>query len=78
MFAGKLASKRLSFPEKAIVSARRVPEGDFRDWSEITGWAAGIAAALKSQSPAVGRPVEVDDAVAEFDVYATYDGDGSA
>ena len=24
------------------------PDGDFRDWPEITGWAAGIATALRS------------------------------
>jgi hypothetical protein len=28
------------------VSALRVPEGDFRDWTEIRRWAAGIADAL--------------------------------
>ncbi len=46
VFAGKLVRKQLSFPERAIVSALRVPEGDFRDWTEITRWAAGIADAL--------------------------------
>jgi menaquinone-dependent protoporphyrinogen oxidase len=43
IFAGKLVRKQLSFPERAIVSALRVPEGDFRDWTEIHQWAAGIA-----------------------------------
>jgi menaquinone-dependent protoporphyrinogen oxidase len=43
VFAGKLVRKQLSFPERAIVSALRVPEGDFRDWTEIHQWAAGIA-----------------------------------
>jgi hypothetical protein len=28
------------------VSALRVPEGDFRDWTEIHQWAAGIADAV--------------------------------
>jgi menaquinone-dependent protoporphyrinogen oxidase len=46
VFAGKLVRKQLSFPEKAIVSALRVPEGDFRDWTEIRQWAAGIADAM--------------------------------
>jgi menaquinone-dependent protoporphyrinogen IX oxidase len=36
----------------AIVSALRVPEGDFRDWAGISGWAVGIATALRSRSPA--------------------------
>jgi len=52
LFAGKLVRKQLAFPERAIVSALRVPEGDFRDWPAITGWAAGIATALRSRSPA--------------------------
>jgi menaquinone-dependent protoporphyrinogen oxidase len=46
VFAGKLVRKQLSFPERAIVSALRVPEGDFRDWTEIRQWAAGIAEAV--------------------------------
>jgi menaquinone-dependent protoporphyrinogen oxidase len=46
VFAGKLVRKQLSFPERAIVSALRVPEGDFRDWTEIHQWAAGIADAV--------------------------------
>jgi menaquinone-dependent protoporphyrinogen oxidase len=52
VFAGKLVRKQLAFPERAIVSALRAPEGDFRDWAAITGWAAGIATALRSGAPA--------------------------
>lgn len=48
VFAGKLVKKELSFPEKAIVVALRVQEGDFRDWAEIRGWAKAIADALGS------------------------------
>jgi len=50
VFAGKLLRKQLSFPERAIVSALRVPEGDFRDWAEVRRWAAGIADALAGRS----------------------------
>jgi menaquinone-dependent protoporphyrinogen oxidase len=50
VFAGKLVRKQLNFPERAIVSALRVPEGDFRDWTEIRQWAAGIADALGGRS----------------------------
>jgi menaquinone-dependent protoporphyrinogen oxidase len=50
VFAGKLVRKQLSFPERAIVSALRVPEGDFRDWTEIRRWAAEIADALAAGS----------------------------
>jgi menaquinone-dependent protoporphyrinogen oxidase len=34
VLAGKLVRRQLSFPERPIVSALRVPEGDFRDWTE--------------------------------------------
>ena len=47
VFAGRLVRKRLSFPERAIVSALRVPDGDFRDWPEIRQWADEIADALR-------------------------------
>ena len=43
LFAGKLTRKQLSFPERAIVSALHVPEGDFRHWPEIRRWATEIA-----------------------------------
>jgi menaquinone-dependent protoporphyrinogen oxidase len=52
VFAGKLVRRQLAFPERAIVSALRVPEGDFRDWAAITEWAGGIATALRTHSPA--------------------------
>jgi menaquinone-dependent protoporphyrinogen oxidase len=46
VFAGKLAKKQLSFPERAIVAAFRVADGDFRDWADIASWASEIADAL--------------------------------
>ena len=46
VFAGKLVRKQLSFPERAIVSALRVPDGDFRDWTEVRQWAASVADAI--------------------------------
>jgi menaquinone-dependent protoporphyrinogen oxidase len=48
MFAGKLDKRQLGFGERAIVVALRVPEGDFRDWAEIKGWASQIAESLGS------------------------------
>lgn len=54
VFAGKLMKKQLSFPERAIVVALRVPEGDFRDWAEVKDWAAEIAEILRSGSGAAG------------------------
>ena len=48
MFAGKLVKRQLGFGERAIVVALRVPDGDFRDWAEIKGWASQIAESLGS------------------------------
>jgi menaquinone-dependent protoporphyrinogen oxidase len=48
IFTGKLAKKDLSFPDRAVVSAIRAQEGDFRDWAEIRDWATSIADALPS------------------------------
>ncbi len=46
MFNGKLDKSDLSLPERAIVGVLKVPEGDFRDWEAIDGWAAEIAGHL--------------------------------
>jgi len=46
VFAGKLVRQQLSFPKRAIVSALRVPDGDFRDWTEVRQWAASVADAI--------------------------------
>jgi menaquinone-dependent protoporphyrinogen oxidase len=49
VFAGKIDRSRLGFGERAIVSALKVPEGDFRDWEEIRRWATAIAQELKTK-----------------------------
>lgn len=46
VFAGRLDKSRLGFAERAIVTALRAPEGDYRDWDEIRSWAAAIAQTL--------------------------------
>jgi len=48
VFAGNLVRKQLAFPERVIVAALHVPQGEFRDWPQVTGWANGIATALRS------------------------------
>ena len=47
VFAGKIDRSRLGFGERAIVSALKVPEGDFRDWDEVRTWANGIVEELQ-------------------------------
>jgi menaquinone-dependent protoporphyrinogen oxidase len=49
VLAGKIDKSKLSFAEKAILIAVRSPEGDFRDWEEIEGWAGSIADSLSSR-----------------------------
>jgi menaquinone-dependent protoporphyrinogen oxidase len=46
IFAGKLVKKHLSFPDRAMASAIRAQEGDFRDWDDIRAWATSIAGTL--------------------------------
>jgi menaquinone-dependent protoporphyrinogen oxidase len=43
VFAGRLDKSLLGLGEKAVVVAVRAPEGDFRDWEAIDGFAAEIA-----------------------------------
>lgn len=54
LFAGRLQRHDLGLGEKVIISAVRAPEGDFRRWPEIDGWADGIARTLnaEAQTPA--------------------------
>jgi menaquinone-dependent protoporphyrinogen oxidase len=47
VFAGRLDRTLLSFGEKAVVVAVRAPQGDFRDWEAIEGFAADIAEHLQ-------------------------------
>lgn len=46
VFAGKLDRSSLKFRERAVVSALKAPEGDFRDWDAIAAFADEIADAL--------------------------------
>ena len=48
-FAGKLNRNTLSFTDRAIATALRAPEGDFRDFDEIRAWGRSIGAALIGQ-----------------------------
>jgi menaquinone-dependent protoporphyrinogen oxidase len=46
VFAGRIDKTLLTLPERALVKAMRVPEGDYRDWDDVEGWASSIADAL--------------------------------
>jgi menaquinone-dependent protoporphyrinogen oxidase len=48
MFAGRLERRHLGLAQRAALTVVRGLEGDFRDWSEIERWAAGIADELGS------------------------------
>jgi menaquinone-dependent protoporphyrinogen oxidase len=50
VFSGKLDKSGMRFADRAIVSAVRSAEGDFRDWDEITEWGRQIANALKANA----------------------------
>jgi menaquinone-dependent protoporphyrinogen oxidase len=49
VIAGKLDKKVLNFGERAIVTALKAPEGDFRDWDQIREFAGRIAEDLRAK-----------------------------
>jgi len=55
IFTGKLVKKHLSFLDRAIASATRVQEGDFRNWDDIRAWASSIADTLLASNHADKR-----------------------
>ncbi len=46
LFAGVLAPGKVKLIERLIMSAMKVPVGDFRKWDQITAWADGLSASL--------------------------------
>lgn len=53
IFVGKIDMEKLGFVERLITKALKVPEGDFRDWEAIRGWAREIATTLLEESTPV-------------------------
>jgi menaquinone-dependent protoporphyrinogen oxidase len=43
VFSGRLDKSAMRFGDRAVVTALRSPDGDFRDWDAIASWASGIA-----------------------------------
>ena len=46
VFAGRLDYEAIGRVERLMVKALKAPQGDFRDWDAIRGWARSIAAEL--------------------------------
>lgn len=46
LFGGKIDRSALRFPERAVVAALRVPDGDNRDWPMIRAWGRTVAREL--------------------------------
>ena len=46
VFVGRLDKSQLNLAERLAARMVKAPEGDFRDWPAIRGWARGIAAEL--------------------------------
>ena len=46
VFPGKADRDEFGFFERRVVAMVKSPYGDYRDWTEIEAWAAGIAAEL--------------------------------
>lgn len=48
IFAGRIARQGMGFGERAVITALRVPDGDYRPRTEVETWARGIAERLTS------------------------------
>ncbi|RSN60954.1 protoporphyrinogen oxidase [Amycolatopsis sp. WAC 04182] len=46
VFPGRIDRSLLRFAERAVVTALRVKDGDFRDWPTVRAWAGEIAATV--------------------------------
>lgn len=46
VFAGRIARDRMGFAERAVITALRVPDGDFRPRAAVETWARHIAERL--------------------------------
>jgi menaquinone-dependent protoporphyrinogen oxidase len=47
LFSGSVDRTVLGFAERALLSAVRGAEGDFRDWADVASWSASIARELQ-------------------------------
>ena len=56
VFAGRLDRRDLGRAERLVAAVVRAPNGDFRSWTEIEGWATAIARSLNAEQ-AVNQPL---------------------
>lgn len=49
VFPGRIDRTLLSLPERMILRALKITDGDYRSWPEITAWAEQITATLAEQ-----------------------------
>ncbi|KZB85816.1 flavodoxin domain-containing protein [Amycolatopsis regifaucium] len=47
VFTGRIDRSLLRFTERAVVTALRVKDGDYRDWAAVRAWAGEVAAVVK-------------------------------
>lgn len=60
VFSGKIDLAALSNEERAVVVSLRGPEGDYREWDAIRGWADAIARTLASLDVPTGDSARGD------------------
>ena len=48
MFAGQVDKSQLRLGGRSVLRALRVPDGDYRDWTDVRDWARSIAATLSA------------------------------
>lgn len=46
LFAGVMNPNKVNLIERLMMSAMKVPQGDFRNWDEITAWAQAVPTSL--------------------------------
>jgi menaquinone-dependent protoporphyrinogen oxidase len=56
LFTGRIERSALGFAERAVLTAVRGAEGDFRDWNEIARWSATIADSLHGDATPTPSP----------------------
>jgi menaquinone-dependent protoporphyrinogen oxidase len=54
VFVGKLDLNELGFGERLLTKLVKAPQGDFRDWEKIKGWAQEIARCLGTEASVTG------------------------